>query len=344
MNETVRQKPRGAALAAVAMERLFEPRRAGDFAPRPRFLAFVLLGLLLHLALLAFLLWEDKRAVEALPPPQEEIPVEVINEPPPPEEEKKEEEPPPEPPPPEQKQEQQKPPPPPPPVEDEKPAFDAPKAESKEKSEQDAPEEQKELKTPRNEKPTEKLVPKDETPQGLKDAQEDADGDKTPEPAPEKEVEDKPDAEIIERAEKVPTPTEKPQTKDAKAAKKGDSNTIAEQVAALAPLPDFKFAAPPKTSPVGGGQAKTTYLTILYGLIMPHMKIPQRVRDLQMTSKGVVAFYIDELGNLTHQAVYKTSGVPDLDAAALAAVRRAAPFPPPPRGLPHSMLFSYATK
>jgi protein TonB len=25
-------------------------------------------------------------------------------------------------------------------------------------------------------------------------------------------------------------------------------------------------------------------------------------------------------------------------------VRRAAPFPAPPRGLPHSMIFSYATK
>ncbi len=340
MNETVRQKPRGAALAAVAMERLFEPRRGGSL-PRPRFLAFVLLGLLLHLAILAFLLWEDKES--APQPVAEEIPVEVITEPPPPPEEKKEEPPPPEPPPPEQKQEQQKPPPPPPPpVEEDKPAFDAPKAESKEKSEQNAPEEAKEAKTNRNE--PEKIAPKDDKQQGLKDAEEDADGDKKPEPAPEKEVEDKPDAEIIERAEKTPTPTEKPETKDAKPAKKGDSMTIADMVAALAPLPAFKLAAPPKPSPVGGGQAKTTYLTILYGLIMPHMRIPPRVRELQMSSKGVVAFYIDEMGNLTHQAVYKSSGLPDLDSAALAAVRAAAPFPAPPHGLPHSMLFTYATK
>jgi protein TonB len=343
MNETVRQKPRGATLAAVAMERLFEPRRGGGVAPRPRFLAFVLLGLLLHLALLAFLLWEDKRNA-FVPPPAEEIPVEVITEPPPPPEEKKEEPPPPEPPPPEQKKEEQKPPPPPPPPIEEKPAFDAPKAESKAKTEQDAPQEDKEIKTPKVAPPTEKVAPKDEKPQGLKDAEDDADGDKTPEPAPEKEVEDKPDAEIIERAEKKPTPIEKPETKDTKPAKKGDSKSIADMVAAMAPLPDFKLAAPPKPSPVGGGQAKTTYLTILYGLIMPHMKIPPRVRELQMSSKGVVAFYIDEMGNLTHQAVYKSSGVPELDAAALAAVRRAAPFPAPPRGLPHSMLFTYATK
>jgi protein TonB len=341
MNETVRQKPRGAALAAVAMERLFEPRR-GAAPPRPRFVAFVLLCLLLHFALLAVLLWQDRRA-DYLPPQAEEIPVEVITEPPPPppEEQKKEEPPPPEPPPPE-KQEQQKPPPPPPPPVEEKPAFDAPKAESKAKSEVNAPEEAQEAKTKRKE--PEKFAPKDEKPQGLKDAEDDADGDKTPEPAPQKEIEDKPDAEIIERAEKIPTPTDKRETKDTRPAKKGDAMSIADQVAAMAPLPDFKLAAPPKPSPVGGGQAKTTYLSILYGLIMPHMRIPPRVRDQQTSSKGVVAFYIDEMGNLTHQAVYRTSGLPELDAAALAAVRAAAPFPAPPPGLPHSMLFTYATK
>ncbi len=340
MNETVRQKPRSAAVAAVAMERLFDSRLRGAVTPRPRFLAFLLIGLLLHLAIVAFLLWEDRHVV--LIPPPEEIPVEVITEPPP-EEQKQEEPPPPEPPPPEQ-QEKQKPPPPPPPPLEEEPATDAPKLESQTKSEIDSPEEQKEAKTPRKDQPTEKIAPKDEKPEGLKDATEDADGDKTPEPAPEKAVEDKPDAEIIERAEKTPKPTDKPETKDTKAAKKGQSNTISEQVAALAPLPDFKLAAPPKTSPVGGGQARTTYLSILYGLIMPHMRIPPRVRDIQMSTRGVVAFYIDDVGHLTHQAVYKSSGLPDLDAAALAAVRAAAPFPPPPRGLPRAMLFTYATK
>lgn len=345
MNETVRQKPRGAAFAAVAMERLFDPRIRGAVASRPRFLAFLALGLLLHLTILAFLLWEDKRMT---PPPAEEIAVEVITEPPPQEpppqpEEKKEEPPPPEPE--KQQQEKQKPPPPPPPPPEklEEPATDAPKLESKAKSEQDAPEEQKEAKTPRKDQPTEKVVPKDEKPEGLKDAEDDADGDKKAKPAPLKEVEDKPDAEVIEQAEKTPKP-DKPTPDAAKPAKKGEGKSIAEQVAALAPLPDFKLAAPPKTSPVGGGQAKTTYLTILYGLIMPHMRIPPRVREIQMSSKGVVAFYIDEMGNLTHQAVYKASGLPDLDAAALAAVRAAAPFPPPPRGLPRAMLFSYATK
>lgn len=337
MSDTVRQKSRAAAaIAAGAMVRLFDPRFSGGVTPRPRFLAFILLCLLLHLAILGFLLWEDNKTEFA---PPEESTVEVIAEPPPPpppppEEEKKEEE---------QKQEEKKPPPPPPPPPKlEEPATDAPKLESKAKSDIDSPEEQKEAKTPRKEPPTEKVVPKDEKPEGLKDAQDDDDGKDKAKPAPMKEEEDKPDAEVIERAEKKPSETQ--DAPDAKAAKKGQGMTIADMVAAMAPLPDYKLAAPPKTSPVGGGQAKTTYLSILYGLIMPHMKIPARVRDIQMSSKGVVAFYIDENGNLTHQAIYKTSGLPDLDAAALAAVRAAAPFPAPPRGLPHAMLFSYATK
>ena len=52
----------------------------------------------------------------------------------------------------------------------------------------------------------------------------------------------------------------------------------------------------------------------------------------------------DENGNLTHQAVYRASGRADLDAAALSAVRKAAPFPPPPPGDPRAIWFHYATR
>lgn len=342
MNDKVGEKGFRSANAAAALEQLVEPR--GALGPRPRFAAFLLLCLLLHFVIVAVILWHDRLVALNAPPLVEEIPVEVVVEPPPPEAPPKEEPPPPEPPPPpEQQQQQQKPPPPPQaPTKIEDPAFDAPKAESKSKSELDA-EKQEELKTPRNAPPTEKTAPKDEKPEGLKDADAQDEGAK-PEPAPEKPIDDKADAEIIERADPSTEPKDKPEPAEKNPAKKGEGKSIADQVAALAPLPNFQLAAPPKPSPVGGGQARTTYLTILYGLIMPHMRIPPRVRAMQIPAKGVVAFYIDEMGNLTHQAVYKSSGASDLDAAALAAVRRAAPFPPPPRGLPHSMLFTYATK
>ncbi|MGD9542643.1 MAG: TonB family protein [Methylocystis sp.] len=316
-------------------------RRRRGVVARPRFLAFLLLCLLAHLLVLAFLLWQDWRFAREAPAVVEEIPVEVIAEPPPPEQEQPPA-PEPEPEKPPEQQKQQKPPHP-PPLEDEKPAFDAPEAESKTKSDVNAPEE-KELKTPKNEAEKENVTPKDEKPQGMKEAEDEEGKAKAPEEAKETPLEDKSDAEIIEQAEPEKKPEEKPDPNEKGSVKKGEANSIADQLAALAPIPDYKLAAPRKFSPVGGGRAKTTYLTILYGMIMPHMRIPPRVRGSRAIGRGAVVFYIDERGNLTHQAVQQPSGAPDLDAAALAAVRRAAPFPPPPRGLPHSMLFSYATK
>ncbi len=335
MAETVRQKTFAKNLVAAATDQLFERRKDGGVKPRRRFVAFVLLCLFLHASIFAILMWQDHRAAMLAPPPLEEVPVEVITEPPPQEPPK-----PPEPQP-EPKQEQQKPPPPPPVVEE--PAFDAPKMESKTKSERDAPEDQ-EQKAPRKAEPTDKVTQKDEKPQGLKDATDTDGAAKAPEAAPQKQIEDKPDAEIIEQAQQTPKTIDKTQAQETKTAKKGDAPSIADQIAGLAPIPDYKIGAPPKFSPVGGGQAKTTYLTILYGLIMPHMRIPSSAKANPTITKGVVSFYIDEAGNLTHQAIYKSSGSAELDAAAISAVRQAAPFPPPPRGLPHAMLFSYATK
>ncbi len=338
MNDSSGQRAIGANLAVEFLRR----RRAAGI--RPRFLLFLLLGLLAHICVLAFLLWQDWRLAREAPPIVEETPVEVINEPPPAPAPKQEEPPPPEPEKPPEKQEQQKkPPPPPPPAEDEKPAFDAPEAESKTKSDVNAPEE-KDLKTPKNEPEKDNVTPKDEKPQGMKEGVDETGKAKAPEEVKEKPVEDKSDAEIIEQAAPEKTPQEKPDPNEKGPVKKGEANSIADQLAALAPIPDYKLAAPRKPSPVGGGHAKTTYLTILYGLIMPHMRIPPRVRGSGVIGRGAIVFYIDEMGNLTHQAVQQPSGAPDLDAAALAAVRRAAPFPPPPRGLPHAMLFSYATK
>ena len=178
----------------------------------------------------------------------------------------------------------------------------------------------------------------------MKDAENDEGKAKAPEETKETPLEDKSDAEIIERAEPIQKPQDKPNPNEKGPRRRAKPTPSPISSRRWRRLPDYQLAAPPKPSPVGGGQAKTTYLTILYGLIMPHMHIPPRVRASQTMAKGVVAFYIDEMGNLTHQAVYKSSGAPELDAAALAAVRRAAPFPAPPRGLPHSMLFTYATK
>ncbi len=326
-----------------SLERLVEAPRRRLFGPRRRFLLFVALCLALHVALVALVLILDALFAPKIPP-AEEIPVEVVVEPPappkqeapPPEEPKKEEE---------QKKEEPKKPPPPPLKQqyiEEEPAYDAPRQQSKEKLEREAPDEATQAQK--------KAQPKETAaPEPSPEKQDNKPPEQAPEVAPEKTEkpsDDKPDAEVIERAEQKAAKPEEKQTavKNKGPAKKGAEKSIAEQLASLEQLPEFKFGGATKPSPVGGGQAKTTYLTILYGMIMPHMRVPERVRGGHLSGSGIVAFYIDEMGNLTHQAVYRTSGLPDLDAAAVYAVRRAAPFPPPPRGLPHAIQFTYSTR
>jgi protein TonB len=68
------------------------------------------------------------------------------------------------------------------------------------------------------------------------------------------------------------------------------------------------------------------------------------LQESHQQMEGIVAFYVDENGNLTHQAIYRASGRADLDAAALNAVRRATPFPPPPPGDPHAIWFHFDTR
>jgi protein TonB len=297
--------------------------------PNPRFLGFLAICLVAHAALLAFLLRQDSVSA-LLAPPVQEIPVEVVVEPPP------EPAPPPTP-------QQPEPPQPKAPEAYEKPATDAPRAANKEKIERESAAEQTKSSRVAPQKPDQAVAPT--PPKEKSPAQESA-----PQPAPESAaappVETQPDAETIARAETKPQPIqEQDQTKaETKAPATQGEKSVAEQIASLTPLPDYELGAAAAPSPVSGGKAKPGYLSTLYGLIMPHMRVPATARAARVGGKGVVTFYIDEGGHLVHQAVYRSSGVPELDMAALAAVRSAAPFPPPPPGLPHALQFTYTTR
>jgi protein TonB len=52
----------------------------------------------------------------------------------------------------------------------------------------------------------------------------------------------------------------------------------------------------------------------------------------------MVSFIIDGEGGLVYQTISHSSGEPDLDAEAIAAVKAAAPYPAPPPGAPRSLL------
>lgn len=135
-----------------------------------------------------------------------------------------------------------------------------------------------------------------------------------------------------------PTQKQKPAKERTPVAAHANSS-LAQEFAALAQAPHYAIAAPSKPSPVAGGHCNTNpYLCTLYGMIMRQQHYPQTARANHIQGVVVVAFWLDERGDLVHQAVYKTSGHPELDGEAVDAIRRAAPYPPPPPGSPHGFV------
>jgi len=115
------------------------------------------------------------------------------------------------------------------------------------------------------------------------------------------------------------------------------------QFSTFEPVPDIQFGDA-AASPVGGGQAQTTYLTIVYGLIMKHLRMTEEVRAEAGRVIGAISFAVDGHGEILQRSVSQPSGLNALDAAALEAVREAAPYPTPPMGLPVGMKFTYGGK
>jgi len=293
---------------------------------RKRFLVLFAVCLLIHITIVAFLVFMD-RVGAPLPTPEEEISVEVVNEPPPPPEQQAEQPPPPEQKPPEPPEPEKKPQPKPPQEKltlDEKPAFDAPRAENKEKLDREAPDDA--TKAQKQAQPNEQVAPTP-TPIKQKPQQEVA-----PQPAQEPEAtepkeEDKREAEVVEQAPKPGAKTDKKPTKpDPKAVVGEKQKSISDMVASLAPVPDFQIGGAAKTAPINGGTAKPTYLSVVLGYIKRQFHPPGGGRY----GDGVITFYVDPEGHLVHQALRQSSGSAALDQAAMTALRHAGPFPPTP--------------
>ncbi len=333
-------------LEVKAIERMIEPPRVAG--PRRGQFVFVL-GIVLAVHAVLFLLLV---ILDAILLPREtrtqEMPVEVIVEPPPappppqpepkPEPQAKEEKPPEEKPkekPPQEKPKQQQQP-------YEEPATDAPRAESPEKI--NRPAQDKETKALRKAPPSDQTAQKP-SPEKRPSPVAGAAPEVSPEPPALKQAEDKPDAEVTERAE---ISHDKPDQKEPRAESQGETKqgakSLADQLANPEPVPYYQFSGAAKAAPVTGGTANTTYLSTLWGLIVPGMRIPERIKENHLRGDGVLVFNVDIKGNLTRIGIQQSSGFADLDAEALAAVRRAAPFPPPPRGLTYSISFSFTSR
>ena len=180
------------ALKADGDDHLIAPDEAAPGSARRRFILILAAVLIVHAILLGVLLYENQTAPQLAQ--SEEIPVELVPEIPQPKVE-----PPPPPPPP--KPEEKKPPPKQKMVEDEKPAFDAPREQNKETVEREAPD--KETQAQKQAQPTEQTA---ETPAPPKppEAAPNAAVEAPLEEAPAKQADTRPDAEPLDKAEPAP--------------------------------------------------------------------------------------------------------------------------------------------
>jgi periplasmic protein TonB len=296
-----------------------------------------------HAVLLTILLFEDF-SVASEPTRAEEIPVEIVAELPP---EQKVLPPPPDlvnPPVVKEKLPPEK-----VPLDDVEVAHDAPLSGNADQTHKGEPD--RETKSPRVAPPPKLAAPQvaREKPEQEKAAT--ASNEKAANPSlpaePQKLADDTPDAEALDKAQ--PEPPAKPQKKEAPQDSKsppaqGKKTTVAQQLAALSPAPNYSIGAAAKAAPISGGTEKASYESLLMGLITRQVRLPPELRAQHLISVGQIGLFVDEMGNLTHQAVYRASGNPALDTAWLAAVRRAAPFPAPPRGLPHGFILQYSNE
>ncbi|WP_219320854.1 energy transducer TonB [Methylovirgula sp. HY1] len=286
---------------------------------RRRFIALVIVVCLLHAALLAFLLLRDHNKPQV---PPREIPVQVVVMPPPPPVKKQQQKP--------QPKEKQKP-------HREKPATDIPRTANNEKIKRENTADKTQAPTKAEPVPNAEMKPTPEKTKPASAAPKAAERTAAP-PMPD---DNKPDAETISKATpiKAPKPTEKVKKAKEKTLPSHDRASLAREFAALSESPHFSIAARAKPAPISGGHCDTsTYLCTLYALIMRQQHYSEHERALAMRGTAVVAFWLDDRGDLTHQALYRTSGFPELDREAVNAIRRAAPFPPPPPDQPHGFV------
>lgn len=178
----------------------------------------------------------------------------------------------------------------------------------------------------------------------------------TPAPPTEVEVETVTPSESViagaaESDDSLPPPPAKAkeQPKEKRAERRPERQRPAEKSADHAPKevrtgtrPSKIGGAPSRaSSPSAAGAGRASAST---GDIMGYAaRVRARVAGNRPSGRGqrgtaVVSFGVSRSGGLTYVRLSRSSGAAALDQAAVAAVRRSAPFPPPPAGAPASRL------
>jgi protein TonB len=227
------------------------------------------------------------------------------------------------------------------------PATDAPRAANDEKIKRETPDEATEAPptpTPPTAEPnpggSAGAAPSGPAHEGQPEAAKNA-----AEPAP-----DKPDAEAVRAVEAELEKAEQQARAEAQTmpgmagAEPFPAWSIGRQSPMFDALRDPELGSAAEATFVAGGKAKSTYLTVLYGMIIPHMHSPPVQHPGSAKVEGEIVFSVDGKGNLGAPRIHRSSGFQDLDSAALDAIIHAAPFPAPPHGIPMQLTFTFGAK
>ena len=289
---------------------------------KKQFTAIIVFACLMHLSLALFLLFRDHSKA---PPQESQIPVEVVVIPPPEPKPQPKEQPKPQP------KEKEK-------IKNEVARDVAPPPNPEKLKTQPT---DKTSASPLQGKPIPDAQMKPTPPNPEKQAQS-APTDPAQQTVSPNDMQDKPDAEPLDKAAPMKdqkTAEKQKPAKDKNPVPAREKASLAREFAALTQAPSFSVATEAKPSPINGGQCHANpYLCTLYGLIMRQQHYPAVARAQHLEGTVTVAFWVDERGDLVHQALYKTSGHTVLDNEAVDAIKRAAPFPPPPPGIPHGFI------
>ncbi len=308
-------EPPATTLSAKPAERVAETRAPSSLSGVNRWVALGA-AFLLHVAILAPI-WLQFDWAPRPAPASEEIPVEIVVEQPKP------------PPPPPQPTPEAAPPK--PPI-DLSPAYDAPRGEASD------------VKTPRYgdsaAKNAETKAAPDQPQSGEKAASSDA--AKPTEPTSDHQTAAKDDGGPLMVSDEAFAVAEPPATIAAPDSQVKVATMIGQPLPTWSKSKQFSTVEPVSgaefrgdaASPVGGGSAMTTYTSVLIGLIRKRLRMTDEMRAESERVVGAISFAVDSHGEILQRRVSQPSGLNALDAAALEALREAAPFPPPPMGLP----------
>lgn len=100
------------------------------------------------------------------------------------------------------------------------------------------------------------------------------------------------------------------------------------------PAPAARAAALP--APAASADVIGAWKSSVAARIAGNKSYPESARLRGAGGTAMVALAIGSGGQLASASVSRSSGQSDLDAAALSAVRRSAPFAPPPQGAPRA--------